>query len=87
MVSSSVRIAHITCYWKFFLWAIYKSRQSYVTTDGQSVSLSWCQAPVWGPRLCLLSDSFGVVDMGRPLWLEDGSIIYNCCWSSPVQSF
>jgi hypothetical protein len=24
--------------------------QSYVTTDGQSASLSWCQAPVWGPR-------------------------------------
>jgi hypothetical protein len=24
--------------------------QSYITTDGQSVSLSWCQAPIWGPR-------------------------------------
>jgi hypothetical protein len=24
--------------------------QSYVATDGQSVSLSWCQAPIWGPR-------------------------------------
>jgi hypothetical protein len=24
--------------------------QSYVTTDGQSASLSWCQAPIWGPR-------------------------------------
>jgi hypothetical protein len=22
--------------------------QSYVTTDGQSASLSWCQAPIWG---------------------------------------
>jgi hypothetical protein len=21
----------------------------YVTTDGQSASLSWCQAPIWGP--------------------------------------
>jgi hypothetical protein len=24
--------------------------QSYVTTDGQSVSLSWCQASIWGLR-------------------------------------
>jgi hypothetical protein len=22
----------------------------YVTTDSQSNSLSWCQAPIWGPR-------------------------------------
>jgi hypothetical protein len=25
-------------------------RQIYVTTDGQSASLSLCQAPIWGPR-------------------------------------
>jgi hypothetical protein len=24
--------------------------QSYVTTNGHSASLSWCQAPIWGPR-------------------------------------
>jgi hypothetical protein len=24
--------------------------RSYVTTDGQSASLSWCPAPIWGPR-------------------------------------
>jgi hypothetical protein len=24
--------------------------ESYVTTDGQSASLSWCQAFIWGPR-------------------------------------
>jgi hypothetical protein len=23
----------------------------------------------------------------HPLWQEDGSVLYNCCWSSPVQSF
>jgi hypothetical protein len=27
--------------------------QSYVTTDGQSTSLSWCQAPIWGLRFLL----------------------------------
>jgi hypothetical protein len=24
--------------------------QSYVSTDGQSASVSWCQANIWGPR-------------------------------------
>jgi hypothetical protein len=28
-----------------------ESNRSYITTDGQSASLSWCQAPIWGPRL------------------------------------
>jgi hypothetical protein len=38
-------------------------------------------------RFLLLSDSCGFVDVGRPLWLEDGSVIYNCCWPSSAQSF
>jgi hypothetical protein len=28
--------------------------QSYITPDGQSASLSWCQAPIWYPRPCFL---------------------------------
>jgi hypothetical protein len=28
----------------------YSQSQSYVTTDGQSACLSWCQASIWGPR-------------------------------------
>jgi hypothetical protein len=27
------------------------------------------------------------VDVGRSLWRKDGSVVYNCCWPSPVQSF
>jgi hypothetical protein len=27
------------------------------------------------------------VELGRPLWREDGSVVYNCCWPSPAQSF
>jgi hypothetical protein len=63
--------------------------QSYLTTDGQSVSLSWCQAPIWGVRsdFLLLSRSCGFVDVGRSLWRENGSAVYNCCWSSAAQSF
>jgi hypothetical protein len=30
--------------------SIQSQSQSYVTTDGQSGSLSWCQAPIWGLR-------------------------------------
>jgi hypothetical protein len=25
--------------------------------------------------------------MSHPLWRQDGSVIYNCCWPSPAQSF
>jgi hypothetical protein len=38
-------------------------------------------------RFLLPSDSRVFVDMGRSLWWEDGSVIYNCCWPLPVQSF
>jgi hypothetical protein len=31
--------------------------------------------------------SCGFVDVGRPLWPEDGSIVYNSCWTSPAHSF
>jgi hypothetical protein len=38
-------------------------------------------------RFVLLSDCCGFVDVERSLWREDGSVIYNCSWSSPAQSF
>jgi hypothetical protein len=38
-------------------------------------------------RSLLLSDSYGFVDLGRPLWRDNGSVVYNCYWSSPAQSF
>jgi hypothetical protein len=51
---------------------------SYVTTDGQLASPSWRQAPIWDltPDV-FLSVSCGFVDVGRPLWREDGSEFYN----------
>jgi hypothetical protein len=27
------------------------------------------------------------VDVGRSLWREDGSVVYNCYWTLPAQSF
>jgi hypothetical protein len=38
-------------------------------------------------RFLLLSDSCGFVDVRCPLWREDGSVIYNCCWLLPAQPF
>jgi hypothetical protein len=56
--------------------------ESYVTTNGQPANQSWNKAPVWGLRpdlyYCLT---------GRPIWREEGSVVYNSCWPSPAQSF
>jgi hypothetical protein len=38
-------------------------------------------------RFLLLSDSCGFLDVRRSLWREDGSVVNNCCWHSPEQSF
>jgi hypothetical protein len=38
-------------------------------------------------RVLLLSYNCGFLDVGRPIWREDGSVVYNCFWSSPAQSF
>jgi hypothetical protein len=48
--------------------AYFPSRvDSYVTTDGQSASLSWNKAPIWGlrHRFLLLSDSCGALSLTR----------------------
>jgi hypothetical protein len=57
------------------------------TTVNRSVYLG--VKPILGPksRFLLLSGSWGFVDLGSPLWREDGSVFYNCCWSSLGQSF
>jgi hypothetical protein len=38
-------------------------------------------------QILLLSDSSGFIDVGRSPLREDGSVVYNCCWPSPAQSF
>jgi hypothetical protein len=38
-------------------------------------------------RFLILPDNCRFVDVGRPLWRENWSVVYNCCWSSPAQSF
>jgi hypothetical protein len=53
---------------------------------GQSVLEERTRLGLTTKRLLLL-DSCGFVDVGRSLWREDSSALYNCCWSSPAQSF
>jgi hypothetical protein len=38
-------------------------------------------------RYLFLSDSNVFADVGRPLWREKGSVVYNFCCSSPAQLF
>jgi hypothetical protein len=49
-LGSDLRIGHF-----FYKWLtnefVQSQSQSYVTTDGQSASLSWNKAPIWGLRL------------------------------------
>jgi hypothetical protein len=64
-----------------------KSKSCYdVRSAGQSALVSSTHS---GPKttFILLSDNCGFVHVGRPLWREDGSVVYNCCWASPAQSF
>jgi hypothetical protein len=51
--------------------------QRYVTTDGKSVRLSWCQAPSEAQDQRFFNQ---FADVGRPLWRQDGSVIYHCCY-------
>jgi hypothetical protein len=57
--------------------------ESYITADCQSVS----RVRGFRPDVFSLSESCGFVYVGRSLWREDGSVVYNCSWSSPAQSF
>jgi hypothetical protein len=54
------------------------SGSSYIATDGQSVSSSWCRTPfgTYDQILISLSDNyFFILHARRPLWREDGSKI------------
>jgi hypothetical protein len=58
--------------------------QSYVTTDGQSANLSWCQAPPGAyDQIFITARQLRFLSLRR----ENGSAVYNCCWFSPAQSF
>jgi hypothetical protein len=51
-------------------------------TVSQAVSLAFVPHLGLMTRYLLLFDSYGLVFVGRPLWREDGSVFYICCWPS-----
>jgi hypothetical protein len=71
--------------------SFYKSwllSQKSKSDDSQSPSLSWCQAPIWGPNPDFYHcQTFAGLLTWGPLWWEDESAIYSYCWLSPAQSF
>jgi hypothetical protein len=71
---------------RYFPWSQTRGYITGVCLLGPTVSRPFCLgvSPI---RFLLLSDISGVVDVGRPLWREDGSVVYNCCWASPAQPF
>jgi hypothetical protein len=71
----------ISFFW-VWVWVLYYNRRSV----GQSVLKQSTHLGLT-TRFLLLSDSCGFVDVGRSLWQEDGSVVYNCSWPSPAQSF
>jgi hypothetical protein len=81
VISSLTRI-WIADNWWVWVWASRYDRRSV----GQSL-LEWSTHLRLTAGFLLLSDSCGFVDVGRSLWREDGSSVYNCCLPSPAQSF
>jgi hypothetical protein len=63
--------------------------ESFVTTDGQSASLSWNKAPIWNlrPDFYYCQTVAVLLMWGRSLCRYDESVVYNCCCHSPLQSF
>jgi hypothetical protein len=59
----------------------------YLPTSSQLIS-SWRQAP-WNPRpvFCLPTKHYCYRPYITSSLTRDGSVIYNCCWPSPAQSF
>jgi hypothetical protein len=67
--------------------------RSHITTDSQSASLSWCQAPIWDPRSILLSPwiffrQLRVCNFVAPSLTRRRAcnLLYNCFWALPEQS-
>jgi hypothetical protein len=63
-----------------------KSKLGYDLSVGQSLLEESTHLGLTTTFLLLL-DYCGFVDVGRSIWQEGGSAFYNCCWSSPAQSF
>jgi hypothetical protein len=88
-----LRLNHWTHEWTLLNWTIESSWiecSGVLYYDRRSVRQSVLEYSTHlghRTRILLLSDSWWFVDVGRPLWREDWSVVYNSCWPSPVQTF
>jgi hypothetical protein len=53
----------------------------------QSVRLADKPLETHDQNFYFTTEHLRLVLMWHTLWGEDGSVVYNCCWSSPAQSF
>jgi hypothetical protein len=63
--------------------------EAYVTTNSQLASLYWNKAPIWvlWSYFYYCQTVVGLLIWGALYEERMGSVIYNCCWTSPAQSF
>jgi hypothetical protein len=73
--------------WRAQLFAKSKSKLYYDRRSAGKSVLEQSTHLGFTTRSWLLSDICGFLDLGRPLWREDESVFYSCCWPSPAQSF
>jgi hypothetical protein len=66
-------------------WIQVKFRVTLRLTVSQSVTLGVEAHLGLVARYLLIFDSYGLVFVRRPLWREDGSVVYNGIWPSPTQ--
>jgi hypothetical protein len=82
--------AHVLCEWRFLsTWTIRVESSQVLCYDRQSVSQSVLELSIHlglTTRYLSLLESCEFV-VRRSLWREVGSVVYNCCWPSPAQSF
>jgi hypothetical protein len=81
-----------SCYITVYIWTVESpgslKKESKICYDRRSVGQSvMVSRPHQWPRTRFLLPSDRFVDVGRPLWRENGSVVYNCCCSSPQQTF
>jgi hypothetical protein len=90
----TLHISHIktSLHSRTFNWALLQLTSSWVWVlyyDQRSVGQSVLEYSIHlglTTRFLLLSDSSVFLNVGLSLWREDGSAVYNCCWSSPAHS-
>jgi hypothetical protein len=88
-----VERANLSHSYQFLKVMSYSQSQSYVTTDSQSASQSWCQAPILDSRpifsvlSLIILRQLQICLCGCPLWGEVWSVVFSFSRASVAQPF